>query len=119
MPSSLIICYHPESHPLNPFKNDQSSFESTLCVPISVGILLQEFKVYMAVNFVTFSLSLLMTSSEPFALLAALSFGLSSSPLMFVFTSSALLPHLSMCLALEEEVRLYMLRYNAHIPTLF
>lgn len=78
---------------------------SSVGVPISVEMLLQEFKVYMAVNFVTSSLSLIMTSSETFVLLAALSFGLSSSPLVFVFTSSALLPHLGMYLALEEEVR--------------
>lgn len=91
---------------------------SSVCVPVCVGILFQEFKVYVAVNFITSSVILLMTSSEPFFLLAALSFSLSSSPLVFVITSSALMSHLGMCVALEKEVRQYMLRYNAHISAL-
>lgn len=91
---------------------------TSVCVSISVGILFQEFKVYMAVNFITSSVSLLMTSSEPFVLLAASSFSLSSSPLVFVFTSSALMSHLGMCMALEKEVRQHMLRDNAPIPAL-
>lgn len=97
---------HRLSHPLNPFKNYQSSFHGIeymsphFCWNIDAGI-----QVYMAVYFVTSSVSLLMTSSKPFVLLAALSFSLSHSPLLHPFTSSALLPHLGMCVALEEEVR--------------
>lgn len=62
---------------------------SSVCVSISVGIIAGIQGVYGS-KFVTSSVSLPMTSSEIFVLLAASSFGLSSSPLVFVFNPSAL-----------------------------
>lgn len=89
------------------------SMVSSVCVPISVGVLLQEFKVYMACNFLYD-----LTYDQFRAICSPVSIFLQSKQL----PSHTHLPPVLSCLiwgcALEEEVRQYMLRYYDHIPAL-